>query len=230
MVQVRVELKSPTDSSTPSPPSLPRAVLDAVVASTGETKIESELAWLSWAGTAWRVPGRSGAVFVKRAADLAGERDRLSWLARRWPVPEVIGMFHESGDDWLVTREVPGVPLYDPTIERKPARIAKLFGEILRELHQADAVGCPFGVRKRGNVLIHGDYCLPNVLVSDGRLSGVVDVGRAGLGNPEDDLAAGVWTLHYNFGPGYAGEFLAAYGWPPMSDQAIEKLRRRYSR
>jgi kanamycin kinase len=230
MVQVNVELKSPTPSPTPSPLILPPAVLDAVVAATGESNFESELAWLSWAGTAWRVSGRSGAVFVKRAADLAGERDRLSWLVGRWPVPEVIGMFHESGDDWLVTPEVPGVPLSHPTTEREPARIARLFGEILRELHQADTTACPFGVRKRGNVLIHGDFCLPNVLVTDGRLSGVVDVGRAGLGNPEDDLAAGVWTLQYNFGSGHAGDFLAAYGWPPMSDQAIEKLRRRYGR
>jgi hypothetical protein len=26
-----------------------------------------------------------------------------------------------------------------------------------------------------------------------------------------------------------APDFLAAYGWPPMTDQAIEKVRRRYS-
>ena len=84
--------------------------------------------------------------------------------------------------------------------------------------------------RKRANVLIHGDYCLPNVLVHDGELSGLVDMGQAGLGNPEDDLAAGVWTLHYNFGKGFARTFLDAYGWPPMTDQAIEKLRRRYAR
>ena len=71
---------------------------------------------------------------------------------------------------------------------------------------------------------------MPNVLVRDGKLSGLVDVGRSGLGNPEDDLAAGVWTLQYNFGKGLARRFLDSYGWPPMSDAAIEKLRRRYGR
>jgi aminoglycoside phosphotransferase len=93
-----------------------------------------------------------------------------------------------------------------------------------------EAADCPFGLKKRGNVLIHGDYCLPNVLVHDGKLSGLVDVGRSGLGNPEDDLAAGVWTLQYNFGKGFARQFLDGYGWPPMSDEAIEKLRRKYGR
>ena len=73
-------------------------------------------------------------------------------------------------------------------------------------------------------------YCLPNVLVQDGKLSGLVDVGQSGLGDPEVDLAAGVWTLQYNFGKGFARAFLEVYGWPPMTDQAIEKLRRRYAR
>jgi len=68
------------------------------------------------------------------------------------------------------------------------------------------------------------------VLVGDGRLSAVIDVGGAGLGSPEVDLAAGVWTLNYNFGSGFARDFLTAYGWPPMTDTAIERLRRRYGR
>jgi len=56
------------------------------------------------------------------------------------------------------------------------------------------------------------------------------DMGGSGLGDPQIDLAAGVWTLQYNYGPGYAREFLDGYRWPPMSDKAIERLRRRYAR
>jgi kanamycin kinase len=218
------------ESPTRSPLVLPPYVRAAALAATGETRVEAELAWLSWSGTAWRLAGRSGAVFVKRAADLAGERARLAWLAGRWLVPEVVGFFQESGDDWLLTREVPGVPLFHPSVGLEPSRIARLLGEILRALHATDAAGCPFGVRKPGNVLIHGDYSLPNVLVTSGRLSGLVDVGRCGLGQPDADLAAGVWTLQHNFGRGFAGDFLDAYGWPPMTEQAVEKLRRRYGR
>ncbi len=186
---------------------------------------------MSWAGTVWKLVGEGGAVmFVKRAADLTGERDRLAWLRGRWPVPRVAGFFHEQGDDWLVTHEVQGVPLYHASVGWTPDRVAGKLGEILRGLHATDASGCPFGARKAGHVLIHGDYCLPNVLVASGELSGLVDVGLSGLGNPEVDLAAGVWTLQYNYGKGFAGTFLNAYGWPPMTDSAIEKLRRRYGR
>jgi len=203
-----------------------RALASAVLGG----QLEGELAWMSWAGTVWRLSGARGAVYVKRAAELAGERDRLEWLKGRLPVPEVLGFFRAAGDDWLMTREVPGVPLYHRSVRLPPSRVARVFGEILRGIHETDATGCPFGVAKRGNVLIHGDYCLPNVLVTDGALSGLIDVGRTGLGHPRTDLAAGVWTLQYNFGPEHAREFLDAYGAPEMTDQEIERLRRKYGR
>jgi kanamycin kinase len=218
---------------------LPRRVRAAALAAIGGTQGRAragraeafgELAWMSWAGTVWRLAGPDGAVYVKRAAALAGERDRLEWLRGRLPVPEVVGFFQAAGDDWLMTREVPGVPLYHRSVGWPPARDAQVLGEILRTIHATDAVDCPFGTRKRGNVLVHGDYCLPNILVSDGVLTGLIDVGQTGLGDPRQDLAAGVWSLQYNFGPGHGREFLDAYGAAPMADQEIERLRRRYGR
>ena len=218
---------------------LPRRVRAAAQAAVGESRLSSEFAWMSWAGTVWRLGGETGAVYVKRAAHLAGERDRLAWLAGRWPVPDVVGFFHAAGDDWLLTREVPGVALYHPSVGLPPASVASLLGETLRGIHSSDATGCPFGTSKPGHVLIHGDYCLPNVLFTVGTglargappaLSSLIDVGRSGLGDPRDDLAAGLWTLSYNYGPGLGREFLDAYGAPPMTDAEIERLRRRYGR
>lgn len=213
-------------TSTP----LPAAVRDAAEQAIGGETLSEDFAWMSWAGTVWRLTGPEGAVFVKRAAHLNEERKRLEWLAGRWPVASLVGLFEGLGDEWLVTRAVDGVPMSDASLGWPPGRVAAKLGEFLKELHAVDAHDCPFGVKKRGHVLIHGDYCLPNVLVSDGRMSAVIDVGLAGLGNPETDLAAGVWTLQYNFGKGHARAFLDAYGWPPMSDGAIEKLRRKYAR
>jgi aminoglycoside phosphotransferase len=213
-----------------SPLRLPPPVRAAALVAVGGTRLSGELAWLSWAGTVWRLEGESGAVFVKRAAELTDERDRIAWLTGRWPVPEVVGFFHAAGDDWLVTRELAGVPMYHPSVGWEPRRVARELGLVLRGLHAADATGCPFGVAKPGNVLIHGDYCLPNVLVREERLSGLVDLGRSGLGDPRDDLGAGLWTLQYNYGKGFGREFLHAYGSPELNDQEIERLRRRYAR
>ncbi len=209
---------------------LPPQVRAAALAAVGGGQLKHEFAWMSWAGTVWRLDGDAGTVYVKRAADLAGERDRFVWLGGRLPVPEVLGMFQGFGDDWLLTRAASGVPLHDSSLGWDAVRVATRLGEILREIHAVDASDCPFGSRRPGHVLIHGDYCLPNVLVEDGRLSGLIDLGGSGLGDPLVDLAAGVWTLQYNYGPGHAREFLDAYGFPPMGDKAIERLRRRYSR
>jgi kanamycin kinase len=209
---------------------LPTAIRAAALVATGGGRLQKELAWMSWAGTVWRLEGQSGVVYVKRAGDLQDEHDRTVWMAGRLPAPEVLGLFHDFGDDWLLTRAMPGVPLYDPSLGWDASRVARRLGEILRDIHAVDAAGCPFGRAGKGHVLIHGDYCLPNVLVEDGRLSGLIDLGGAGLGDPQDDLAAGVWTLQYNYGPGHAREFLDAYGWPPMSEKSIERLRRRYGR
>ncbi|HEY3196178.1 MAG TPA: phosphotransferase [Candidatus Dormibacteraeota bacterium] len=209
---------------------LPPQVRTAALAAVGGDRLKHEFAWMSWAGTVWRLEGDAGTVYVKRAGDLAGERDRTVWLSGRLPVPEVLGMFNGFGDDWLLTRAVSGVPLHDSSLGWDAGRVARRLGEILRDIHAIVASDCPFGTHRPGHVLIHGDYCLPNVLVEDGRLSGLIDLGGSGLGDPLVDLAAGVWTLQYNYGPGHAREFLDAYGFPPMGDKAIERLRRRYSR
>jgi len=50
----------------------------------------------------------------------------------------------------------------------------------------------------RSDVLLHGDYCLPNIMLKDWELSGFIDLGEGGVGDRHYDLAWGLWTLHYN--------------------------------
>lgn len=55
-------------------------------------------------------------------------------------------------------------------------------------------------------VLAHGDYCLPNVFLQDGRFSGFVDVGDTGLGEKWRDIALGWRSLRSNYGGRYGGK------------------------
>lgn len=48
--------------------------------------------------------------------------------------------------------------------------------------------------------MIHGDYCLPNILVKNGKINGFVDLGSAGVGDPWRDYAWAIWSLEYNLG------------------------------
>jgi aminoglycoside phosphotransferase len=46
----------------------------------------------------------------------------------------------------------------------------------------------------------HGDACLPNFLTQDGVLTGIVDLGRAGVAHPAQDWALALRSMHDNFG------------------------------
>lgn len=61
-------------------------------------------------------------------------------------------------------------------------------------------------------VLTHGDFCLPNVIVHDGRVSGFIDVGTAGIGDRYRDLALIGRSLTRNLGPGWVERFFERYG------------------
>ena len=63
------------------------------------------------------------------------------------------------------------------------------------------------------NVLLHGDYCLPNIMLDNWRFSGFIDLGNGGVGDRHVDIFWGVWTLFYNLGTHeYTDRFLDAYG------------------
>ena len=71
--------------------------------------------------------------------------------------------------------------------------------------------------------LIHGDYCLPNVMLDDWKFSGFIDLGAAGMGDRHIDLFWGRWTLEFNLHTDEYGErFLDAYGRDKVDE---EKLR-----
>lgn len=62
-------------------------------------------------------------------------------------------------------------------------------------------------------VVLHGDYCLPNVLFDHFQLTGFVDLGNGGVGGRHYDLYWGVWALEYNLKSNlYKDLFLDAYG------------------
>ena len=65
----------------------------------------------------------------------------------------------------------------------------------------------------KNEVLLHGDYCLPNIMLDDWRLSAFIDVGNGGVGDRHVDLFWGVWTLGFNLKTyEYSDRFLDAYG------------------
>lgn len=63
------------------------------------------------------------------------------------------------------------------------------------------------------DTLLHGDYCLPNVILDNWNFSAFIDVGCGGIGDRHIDLFWGAWSLAFNLKTDiWCSRFLDAYG------------------
>ncbi len=85
--------------------------------------------------------------------------------------------------------------------ERIGRETADLFDELLATRPASEDI-----------VFTHGDYCLPNVMVENGHLTGFIDLGNAGIADRYQDLALCTRSLSYNFDPGWEKLFWQNYG------------------
>jgi len=161
----------------------------------------------------------------------------LKWINQRVPTPEPIYYTLENSTEYLLTSEITGTPTYqvEPT-ERETA--VTILATALKKIHNLDPADCPvihsvdkwikfleergIDVSSLGDwrpvekpVFTHGDYCLPNIIVGDGALSGVIDWDFAGLADPYVDLVSCIWSIGYNYGEEtdtLLSSFLETYG------------------
>ena len=77
----------------------------------------------------------------------------------------------------------------------------------------AFAVVQEFAPVLKSDTLLHGDYCLPNIILDHWRFSGFIDLGTGGVGDRHIDLFWGIWTLFFNLKTDvWSDRFLDAYG------------------
>ena len=70
-------------------------------------------------------------------------------------------------------------------------------------------------------VFSHGDFCLPNVLLVDGEVSGFIDLGDAGIGDKWRDIALCYRSLKHNFDGTFGGKVYEDFN-PNMLFEALE--------
>lgn len=169
--------------------------------------------------------------------DLERERVRLEWVSKRHPAPRVLDHGTDGHAQWLLTQALPGGPAVgDEWRARRPEAIRAIAAG-LRALHAipiddfpADWTGQVWVGRQppsigprppvEGPVLVHGDACAPNTLISqDGAWSGNVDFGDLAVGDRWADLAVASMSLDWNFGAGHQAQFFDAYGIAPDADR-----------
>ena len=70
-------------------------------------------------------------------------------------------------------------------------------------------------------VFSHGDFCLPNVFLKDGEVTGFIDLGDAGVGDKWRDIALCYRSLKHNFDGTYGGKVYEDFE-PDMLFEALE--------
>lgn len=93
--------------------------------------------------------------------------------------------------------------LFDPFYYPEEDITAEKAWEIVRET----------APQLKSDVILHGDYCLPNVMLDDWQFSGFIDLDHGGIGDRHIDLYWGCWSLGFNLKTDrFRDRFLDAYG------------------
>jgi kanamycin kinase len=155
---------------------------------------------------------------------LVDEAARLRWAVEFLPVPHLIEQGSDGERSWLMTEALPGVAAHEHAWRvNAPDRLARVLGATLRDLHNRVPVDeCPFTLAPAAGpdeVVLHGDFCLPNVLLTDSVATGLIDLPFLGIGDRWWDVAVCLKSLGFNCGPGQDGAFLDAYGLTPDLDR-----------
>ena len=90
---------------------------------------------------------------------------------------------------------------------------------------EAWAVIEDLGKHLKNDTLLHGDYCLPNIMLDNWRFSGFIDVDQGGIGDKHMDLFWGIWSLGFNLKTdAFRDRFLDAYGRDAVEEEMLRLI------
>lgn len=70
-------------------------------------------------------------------------------------------------------------------------------------------------------VFAHGDYCVPNIILTENGVNGYIDWGRGGVADRHLDLALAKRSITYNFGEKWVPGFFKAYGQVAVDEEKL---------
>ena len=81
------------------------------------------------------------------------------------------------------------------------------------------------GKHLKTDTLLHGDYCLPNIMLDNWRFRGFIDLDCGGIGDRHVDLFWGIWSLGFNLKTdAYRDRFLDAYGRDAVEEEMLRLI------
>ena len=132
---------------------------------------------------------------------LEREKKINDYLKDKLPVSESVAFEIENDRAYYLKTMVQGESLLEKKYLENPYLTAEILAKAIKMIHSIDTNGCEFyNGESKGNVFVHGDMCLPNVLARGNEVSGIIDTESCGIGDSWIDYAWCIWSFEYNMG------------------------------
>ena len=131
---------------------------------------------------------------------LQNEQQKDAWASQYIVAPKPIQFVIENDVAYYLRGCLQGDNLCSPHYLSRPLVLIDLLAEAIKTLHSTRVDDKKYLLDENCTTLVHGDFCLPNILVQDDKLIGYIDLGDACIGDPWMDYAWCIWSLEYNLG------------------------------
>lgn len=131
-------------------------------------------------------------------ARLKSEYEKDLWISKYVSSPKPIKFVCFENKAYYLREYLEGEVLCSNKYLENPILLIDLLSEGIKILHNTKVDDKKFVIDNEYNTLIHGDFCLPNILAVDDKVVGFIDLGDSGIGDPWRDYAWCIWSLEYN--------------------------------
>ena len=128
------------------------------------------------------------------------EKEKNEWISEHIHGPSTIKYAEDEWSAYYLRDFLVGHTLIEKQYLDNPTRLINVLKDVNRFLRTLDSFDCPFSsFGSDGNDFVHGDLCLPNILVDDNdAFLGFVDVSNSGKGDKQYDYCWLLWSFEYN--------------------------------
>lgn len=129
---------------------------------------------------------------------LKNEYIKDKWICKYINSPKPIMFIIDSNKAYYLREYLVGENLCLEKYIKDPELLVDLLVKAINLLHSTKVEDKKYIIDSEYNTLIHGDFCLPNIMVYNNEITGFIDLGDSGIGDPWRDYAWCIWSLEYN--------------------------------
>ena len=132
--------------------------------------------------------------------ELRLEKEKNEWVGQYIKSAKTIQYVEENMRGYYLREYIKGHTLIEEQYINNPKRLINVLKEVVMELRKMDSFDCPFSSPDSvGNDFVHGDLCLPNILVDDNdHFIGFIVLSSCGKGDKQYDYCWLLWSFEYN--------------------------------